>query len=501
MRIRNILLALGCLLLFTAIVKAQETKAKTSRAELSGNVADGAVTKVPAPDRKGVDWPCFLGPNGNGACTEIDWLKAWPKDGLTTAWSKRIGTGYSAPSVVGNRVVVHHRPKGNEDIVDCLRADTGEPLWRFTYATDYEDRYQYNNGPRCTPLLANDRVYTLNAAGKLFCLDLTSGKQIWARDCAKDFRIPDDENFFGVGCTPILEGNLLIVLVGGQPNSGVVAFDVKTGDTAWESVGKQTWDGAETGETSKSKYEWTGEESLYSYSSPLATTIHGRRQVLCYMRQGLVSLDPKDGSENFKFWFRPKERESVNAARPLVIDDKIFLSSAYKLGSALLQVAPSGKEYKVLWRDNRNMLTHWSTTMHVDGFLYGFSGRHEEEGELRCLDLKTGKVRWQTTGYEGDVSKLKQSPVTGEIQDANGKTIPFPFFGRGSKIQIGDRFLVLGERGCLSLIKVNPDQFEELGRMSVSGIKYPAWAAPVLSRGRVYLRSETHLVCLDLAGK
>ena len=143
------------------------------------------------------------------------------------------------------------------------------------------------------------------------------------------------------------------------------------------------------------------------------------------------------------------------------------------------------------------MLTHWSTTLHVDGYLYGFSGRHEEEGELRCLDLKAGKVQWQTTGYEEDVSKLKQSPVTGAILDPSGNPMPYPFFGRGSKIQIGDRFLVLGERGTLALLKINPEKFEELGRMSVSGIKYPAWAAPVLSRGRVYLRSETHLVCLD----
>ena len=476
-----------------------ETKPVAKRAELTGTVADKAILVVPDPDRKGEDWPVFLGPLGTGVCSEVNWLKSWPKDGLKTGWSKRIGTGYSAPSVMGNRLVVHHRPRGNEDIIDCLRADNGEPLWKFTYPTEYEDRYAYNNGPRCTPLLTKTRCYTLNPEGKLFCLDLISGKQVWGRDCSKDFRIPDEENFFGIGCTPILEGNLLIVLVGGQPNSGVVAFDATTGDTVWQTVGKNTWDGIETGDSPKSKYQWTGQESLYSYSTPIVTTIHGKRHLLCLMRQGLVSLNPKDGSVNFKYWFRPKERDSVNAARPLVIGDKIFLSAAYKAGSALLQVQPSGNEFKVLWRDSRNMLTHWSTTIHVDGFLYGFSGRHEEEGELRCLDLKTGEVLWQTNGYEGDVSKLSQSPVTGDIKDGSGKVIPFPFFGRGSKIQLGDRFLVLGERGTLALTRINSSKFEELGRMSVTGIKYPAWAAPVLSRGRVYLRSETHLVCLDLA--
>lgn len=488
-------------LLWTAAeeTKSADSKPTTGRATLTGEVSGKPITDVPPPDRKGEDWPCFLGTLGTGVSKETNWLKSWPEGGLTTAWSKRLGTGYSAPSVMGNRLVVVHRPRGNEDIIDCLRADNGDPLWQFKYTTEYEDRYAYNNGPRCTPLLTKTRVFTFNPEGKLFCLDLVTGKQIWARDCGQDFRIPDDENFFGVGCTPILEGNLLIVLVGGQPNSGVVAFNAETGDTVWQSVGKKTWDGVDTGGSIKPKYEWTGTESLYSYSSPIAATIHGKRHVLCLMRQGLVSLDPTDGSENFKFWFRPKERESVNAARPVVIGDKIFLSAAYKAGSALLQVEPSGKNYSVPWQDARNMLNHWSTTIHVNGYLYGFSGRHENEGELRCLDLKTGDVLWQTTGYEGDLTKLTQSPVTGEIKDGDGKTIPFPLLGRGSKIQIGDRFLILGERGTLALAKVNSEKYEELGRMSVAGIKYPAWAAPVLSRGRVYLRSETHLVCLDLA--
>ena len=109
-------------------------------------------------------------------------------------------------------------------------------------------------------------------------------------------------------------------------------------------------------------------------------------------------------------------------------------------------------------------------------------------------------MQWQTTGYEGDLGKLSQSPFTGEIRDCRGKTIPFSFFGRGSKIRLGDRFLVLGERGTLALTKINLARFEEMGCMSVTGIEYPAWAAPVLSRGRVYLRSETHLVGPDLKG-
>ena len=164
-----------------------------------------------------------------------------------------------------------------------------------------------------------------------------------------------------------------------------------------------------------------------------------------------------------------------------------------------MQVNEDGRSYKVLWRNPRNMLTHWSTAIHVHGYIYGFSGRHEREGSLRCLDLKNGKVLWQTSGYEGNINDLRQDPITGAIKDKNGKTIPWPFFGRGSKIQIGEKFIVLGERGTLSLVKIDSEKFVEISRTSYKQIRYPAWTAPVLSRKRLYLRSEDALLCLNLA--
>ncbi len=156
------------------------------------------------------------------------------------------------------------------------------------------------------------------------------------------------------------------------------------------------------------------------------------------------------------------------------------------------------KSVKEVWRDTRNLLCHWSTPIHVDGYVYGFSGRHENEGEFRCINLKTGDVEWSTTGFEGDVSDLTQDPMTGELKDKKtGDLVPWPYFGRGSKIQIGDRFLILGERGTLALAKINPKKYEELGRTSYKQIKNPAWTAPVLSRGLVYLRCEDAMICLD----
>ncbi len=191
--------------------------------------------------------------------------------------------------------------------------------------------------------------------------------------------------------------------------------------------------------------------------------------------------------------------ESVNAAVPIVVGDQIFLSAAYQLGSVLLKVAEDGKSVTEVWRDRSNMLAHWSTPIHVDGYIYGFSGRHENEGELRCVRLSDGEVVWKTEGYSGKLDDLARDRATGRIVEAkSGKVVPYPFYGRGSLTQVGDRFIALGERGTLSVVKVNPEKFEELGRTTFDEIQYPAWTAPVISNGRLYLRSEDWLLCLDL---
>lgn len=447
--------------------------------------------------RPGTDWPIFLGPHGTGVSDENNLLDIWPEDGPPVAWRKKIGTGYSAPSVLGNRLAVHHRLK-DKDLIECLDAATGDPIWKYDYETDYSDPYGYNNGPRCSPLLTKDRCYTFGAQGKLLCLSLSKGEKIWERDTATDWNVP--EHFFGFGCTPILEDGLLIVLVGGQPNSGVVAFDPDTGKTVWESVGKDTWDRVPQDENNNKPYQWTGKEMLVSYSSPIVATIHGQKHLLCLMRQGLVSLNPKTGELNFKYWFRARVHESVNAARPVVVGDKILLSAAYETGSGVLQVKPDGKSYDVLWRDRKGLSTHWSTPIVVGDYLYGFSGRHEEEAMFQCRELSTGDLAWETNGFTGDIADLRQDPKTGKLfNKQTGKPEHWPFYGRGSKIIADGKFIVLSERGTLALVKIDPENFEEISRTSFPEIHHPAWAAPVLSRGRLYLRSEDHLLCLDLA--
>jgi outer membrane protein assembly factor BamB len=179
---------------------------------------------VAAVEARADDWPGFLGPHANNTSAETGLIDKWPAPGPSILWSKPVGTGYSAPSTRSGKLVLHHRLK-DEEIVECFDPATGESRWRYAYRSRFIDPYGYNNGPRCTPLLTSNLCYTFGAEGKLLCLRLDTGKLVWERDTAKDWQVP--EAFFGVGSTPLLEGERLIVMVGGQPNSGVVALDPK----------------------------------------------------------------------------------------------------------------------------------------------------------------------------------------------------------------------------------------------------------------------------------
>jgi outer membrane protein assembly factor BamB len=330
-------------------------------------------------------------------------------------------------------------------------------------------------------LLTSNRCYTFGAEGKLDCLDLATGALIWRRDTGSEWDVPPA--FFGVGSSPILEGNHLFVMVGGQPNSGVVALDAATGKTVWESVGATNWEGvAMTGWPGERTVQWRTSEKQASYSTPVAATIHGQRQILCLMRQGLVSLNPTNGAVNFSFWFRAQQDESVNAMNPVVVDDTIFISSAYyHTGSVLLRVKPDNRGVEEIWRGTELEL-HWMTPMVVGDYFYAFSGRNEPDARFRCVEIKTGKIMWDI-----DESWQRYSEDAPKV------------YGRGSMILADGKLIVLGEGGLLGLFKPNPGGPEEISRFQLPSLHPPCWAAPVLSQKRLYLRSEERLVCLDLA--
>lgn len=246
--------------------------------------------------------------------------------------------------------------------------------------------------------------------------------------------------------------------------------------------------------------QWTGEEKLASYSSPIAATIHGRRQVFCLTRQGLVSLNPTNGAVHFRRWFQSPVNESVNAMVPVVWNDLVLISAAYyRVGSVLLRVKPDGNSVEEVWRSpdpvsRRDPATgrmaepvleaHWSTPVLHEGYLYAFSGRNEPDATFRCLELLTGKLMWSRD----------------ERWRGRG-TSPPPVYGRGSTILADGRLIVLGEGGKLGLFAAAPKEAKEFSAWQVPQLRYPCWTAPVLAHQRLYLRSEHKLLCFDLARK
>jgi hypothetical protein len=240
------------------------------------------------------------------------------------------------------------------------------------------------------------------------------------------------------------------------------------------------------------------DEKLASYSSLVVREIHGRRHLLALMRQGLISLDPQTGEINFSYYFRSRLLDSVNAAMPVVVDDQIFLSAAYNVGSALLRVGEDGKSVEEVWKNLNSMQTHWTTAIYQDGYLYGFSGRHEVPSSLRCIELASGVLKWET----------KDDSPEAEVNPRDGSSSLEPqWYGRGSAVLAEDKLIVLGERGTLALVPADPEKFHEICRVKYPEMKYPSWTGPVLSRKRLYIRCEDYarsrgefyLLCIDLA--
>ncbi len=429
--------------------------------------------------KKGVDWPDFLGPNRDSKSLETGIITPWPKDGLKIVWQKELKTGYGIGTISSGRMY-HFERDDEQATLLCLKAETGDELWRFQYPTNYEDLLGYNNGPRCSPVIDDNRVYIYGAEGKLHCLRASDGKLIWDLDVNAKYGV--SQNFFGVGSTPIIEGDLLICMVGGSPpgspglyesggqidgnGTGIVAFDKLTGEV---------------------RYEITDE--LASYASPQLATIDGRRWCFMFARGGLVGFEPKTGKVDFQYPWRSPKLESVNAAAPVVVGNEVFISETYSVGSSLLSVKPGG--YDLLWADDpsprkpKSMLTHWNTGIYLDGYFYACSGRNPPDADLRCIEWKTGKVQW--------VEQLP--PETRE---------------RSSLLYVDGHFVQLGEYGTLKLLRANPKKYELVSEMILLEeqtnpmfrprplLKYPAWAAPILSHGLLYVRGDDRLICLEL---
>ena len=419
------------------------------------------------------DWNDFLGPERNGKSQEKIDITPWGKTGPPVVWEKKIGTSYGAPTVANGRLFIFAR-HGDMARLTCMESTTGSELWRFEYPTDYEDMYGYNNGPRCCPVIDDDRVYIFGADGMLHCVRVSDGKGLWEVDTTAQFHVV--QNFFGVASAPAVEGELLIIQIGGSPpgspkdiwaangrpnpnRSGIVAFNKHTGEVVYQIA-----------------------DELASYASPVFTTIDDRRWGFAFLRGGLVGFEPTSGAIDFHYPWRHRKIESVNASSPVVADDFVFISESYGIGSSVLKVHPGG--YEVVWKDrasrrNKSLELHWNTAIHHEGYLYACSGQHSNSAELRCVELKTGRVTWSQRVDE-----------------------------RASLLWVNDYFIYLGEYGRLMLLKCTPEKLEVISQVAMLKdekgkqlVKHPAWAAPVLAEGYLYIRGRDRLICFDLRSK
>ena len=405
------------------------------------------------------DWPRFLGPNHDGTSAETKLLHTWPKDGPRKLWEYAKGDGHTGPVIAGGRVVLIHALDGKET-VDCLDAATGKRTWRFDYPVDFVSQYGAGPGARTSPVIDGGLIFTFGVKGTLHCLDLASGAVKWRRELAKEYRLLP--TFFGQGGTPLVMGDKLIVPLGTEDQKSVVALDKNTGREVWAA-----------------KHPWSS-----SYSSPVPAKLHGRECVLVFQggmddppTGGLLCIDAATGAVLSATPHRAEMFASVSISSPVVVGDRVFVSEAYTAGGLCVEIAKDFSA-KVAWRAPK-FGTYLMTAVAQDGCLFGFAGQHQQNAELACYEVSTGRELWR--------------------DDLGGK------FQRGSLLRVDGAFLCLGESGELAWL----DLSRKGGRVAAQATLFHApesWTAPALSDGRLFIcqnqrgtgGTTPRLICYEL---
>lgn len=437
---------------------------------------------APADRRAGAvneDWPRFLGAHDTPVSGETGIRQEWPEAGPPVVWEFERGSSYASPAIAGGKLVLFHRQKEDE-VTDCLDAETGKLLWTHRYAVPYRDDFGYSDGPRAGPVLDSGRVFTFGVTGWLKCLDLADGKVRWQVDCQMKYDVP--KNFFGSGSCPLVRGDLLLVNVGGGDGQCVVAFDKNTGEEKW--MVKNSWG--------------------QSYASPIAARWHGTDRLMVFAggksepaTGGLLVIDPAAGKLESSFPWRARRYSSVNASTPVLCgEDRVFISQAYvdrshpQNGGMMLGTDRDGKLTEV-WHDPE-FGCHFMTPIFHDGHLYAFSGEKDRQCELVCHDATTGHRLWH-------------EKMEWEYKSPEGRTIPMSLY-RGSLLRVENRYLCLGEWGTLCWLDLTP---EGAKRSSTAQLftATQSWTLPALSHGLLYVSQNeedrltgkpARLICYDL---
>ena len=390
---------------------------------------------------KAADWPQYLGPNRDGVYPGEALTRAWSSDGPKVLWRKRnIGAGMGGIVLAKGRAILFHEVK-RYDTIECLDAKTGKTLWENNYTSSFVAGYGSAAGPRATPTIVGDRVYTMGGQGIVVCTNFATGKTVWKVDTQKSYRASD--GFFGMACSPLVEGNAVLLNIGGEAGAGIIALDKNSGKLLWKTLDDEA-----------------------SYSSPVMAKLRGKRRAVFFARTGLAVVDPTSGKIDFQNRWRARTQASVNAAAPLIVGELIFVTSSYNTGALVVNASADG--YKTAWSNDTSLSSQYASVMHRGGFIYGTHGRADVPPvpALRCVELATGKVRWSVDDF-GDCLMLR----------------------------CGDRLLALMESGELVLGQATPAGWREICRAQVVGSG--ARSQPALADGRLYVRDRNQLVCLD----
>ena len=314
------------------------------------------------PTARADDWPQWRGPNHNGTSSEKHWRDRWLPDGPPILWKANVGTGFSSFAVARGRVYTMGN-SDNRDTVFCFDAATGKEIWTHSYSADLGDKY-FDGGTTGTPAVDGDRVFAFSRWGDLFCSDAATGKLIWTRNVQKDtrLRVPT----WGFSGSPMVFENLLM-LTAGEAGEADMALDKGTGKTVWQSANKEA-----------------------GYSTPLPWQHDRKRLALVSSGQAYLAIEPQTGKEHWRI--RWLTQYSVNAADPIIDGARVFISTGYGKGGALLK-PDAGPEPTVLWK-NKALRTQRNAAVLMGGHLFGVDGDTNEKAALKCVDIATGEVKW-----------------------------------------------------------------------------------------------------------
>ena len=378
------------------------------------------------------DWRRYRGPAGNGVSAETNWTHNWPASGPTMAWEAEVGTGYSSVVVADGRLFT----MGNRDNVDtvyCFNAVSGRQEWQHSYKSAI-DPNEFEGGPTSTPTIDGEHVYTLSRTGELYCFEYATGVVVWSINVATDadVRIPG----WGFSGSPWVSERLVILNVG---DAGI-AVNKSTGEIVWASADKDA-----------------------GYSSLVRINAGGRPRLVFGSARSYVCIDPITGKEQWRQ--RWLTTFGCNAADPIVWQNRLFLSSGYNRGSALLDTSVDPPT--VIWK-NKEFQTQISTGVKIGDFVYGANGDIASKTKLTCLALETGKIMW-----------TEDSIDVGGILAAD------------------DRLIVIETNGRLSVVSASSESAVILAQHQV--MEGQCWTMPVLCGGRIYCRnSNGRLICLDV---